>query len=97
MNLRPLSDLIVVKRAPSVEVTAGGIVIPINAQEELHFGKVVAVGPGKSDDKGQVKAMELRVGDHVLFSSYAGTEVKTGDDQADYLIMSEEDILGVLV
>ena len=59
-------------------------------------GEVVAIGPGKLDEKGRLQPLELRVGDTVLFSSFAGTEVKTGDDQGDFLIMSEDDILGVL-
>lgn len=95
-HIKPLGNRVLVKRS-EVKMSKGGILLPETAQEKPRQGEVVAVGPGKSDDKGHVKAMELRVGDHVLFSSYAGTEVKTGDDQADYLIMSEEDILVVLV
>lgn len=95
-HIKPLGNRVLVKRS-EVKMSKGGILLPETAQEKPRQGEVVAVGPGKMDDKGNVKAMELNVGDTVLFSSYAGTEVKTEDDQGEYLIMSEEDIFGVLV
>ena len=95
-HIRPLGNRVLVKRS-EVKMSRGGILLPETAQEKPREGEVVAVGPGKIDEKGNLKPLELHVGDTVLFSSYAGTEVKTEDDQADYLIMSEEDIFGVLV
>lgn len=95
-HIKPLGNRVLVKRS-EIKMTKGGILLPETAQEKPRQGEVVAVGPGKTDDKGNVKAMELNVGDVVIFSSYAGTEVKTEDDQGDFLIMSEEDIFGVLV
>lgn len=94
-HIKPLGNRILVKRTAN-KMTRGGIILPETAQEKPRQGEVVATGPGKIDEKGILKAMELNVGDTVLFSSYAGTEVKTEDDQADYLIMSEEDVLGIL-
>ena len=95
-HIKPLGDRVLVKRS-EIKMTKGGILLPETAQEKPRQGEIVAVGPGKFDDKGQLKAMNVRIGDTVLFSSYAGTEVKTEDGQTDFLIMSEEDILGVLV
>ncbi len=95
-HIKPLGNRVLVKRS-EVKMSKGGILLPETAQEKPRQGEVVAVGPGKIDEKGNLKPLELSVGDTVLFSSYAGTEVKTEDDQADYLIMSEEDIFGVLV
>ena len=71
--------------------------MPETAQEKPRQGEIVAVGPGKIDEKGQRQAMHVSIGDKILFSSYAGTEVKKEQDEAEYLIMSEEDILGILV
>lgn len=95
-HIKPLGNRVLVKRS-EIKMSKGGILLPETAQEKPRQGEVVAVGPGKCDDKGELQAMNVRVGDFVLFSAYAGTEVKTEDDQADFLIMSEEDILGVLV
>lgn len=95
-NIKPLGNRVLIKRT-EMKMTKGGILLPETAQEKPRQGEVVAVGPGKIDDKGNLKAVNLNVGDHVLFSSYAGTEVKTENDQAEYLIMAEDDILGVLV
>ncbi len=94
-HIKPLGDRILIKRS-EMKMTKGGILLPETAQEKPRQGEVVAIGPGKMDDKGNLKPMHVRVGDHVLFSSFAGTEVKTEDDQAEYLIMSEEDILGIM-
>ena len=95
-HIKPLGDRVLVKRS-EIKMSKGGILLPETAQEKPRQGEIVAVGPGKFDDKGELKKMNVRVGDVVLFSSYAGTEVKTEDGQNDLLIMSEEDILGVLV
>ena len=95
-HIKPLGDRVLVKRA-EMKMSKGGIILPETAQEKPRQGKVVAIGPGKMDEKGNMKKVNVHVGDTVLFSSYAGTEVKTEDDQADFLIMSEVDILGVLV
>lgn len=95
-HVKPLGNRVLVKRS-EIKMSKGGIILPETAQEKPRQGEVVAVGPGKLDEKGNLKASELNVGDTVLFSSYAGTEVKTEDDQADFLIMSEDDIFGVLV
>jgi chaperonin GroES len=94
--IKPLGDRVLVKRS-EIKMTKGGILLPETAQEKPRQGEIVAVGPGKFNDKGELKKMNVRIGDVVLFSSYAGTEVKSEDGQNDLLIMSEEDILGVLV
>ncbi len=94
MNIRPLNDRILVKRLEQEEKTAGGIIIPDSAQEKPAEGEIVAVGPGKMNDAGQRAAMDVNAGDRVLFSKYGGTDVKF-DGQA-FLIMREDDILGVL-
>jgi chaperonin GroES len=95
-HIKPLGNRVLVKRS-EMKATKGGILLPEAAQEKPRQGEIVAVGPGKIDDKGNLKPMTLNVGDTVLFSSYAGTEVKTENGLADFLIMSEDDILGVLV
>jgi chaperonin GroES len=95
-HIKPLGNRVLVKRA-EIKMSKGGILLPETAQEKPRQGEVVAIGPGKIDEKGNVKKVNLCVGDVVLFSSYAGTEVKTEDNQVDFLIMSEDDILGVLV
>ena len=95
-HIKPLGDRVLVKRS-EVKMSKGGILLPETAQEKPRQGEVVAVGPGKFDEKGELKTMNVKVGDTVLFSSYAGTEVKTEHGEAEFLIMSEEDILGVLV
>jgi len=94
MNIRPLNDRILVKRLEEETQTAGGIIIPDSAQEKPAEGEIVAVGPGKMNDAGQRAAMDVQTGDRVLFSKYGGTDVKF--DGQDYLIMREDDILGVL-
>lgn len=93
-QIKPLGNRVLVKRA-EMKLSKGGILLPETAQEKPRQGEVVAIGPGKMDEKGNLKKVNLRVGDVVLFSSYAGTEVKT-EEEADFLIMSEDDILGVL-
>lgn len=94
MNIRPLNDRLLVKRLEEEARTAGGIIIPDSAKEKPAEGKVVAVGPGKLNDKGDRVALQVKVGDRVLFSKYGGTDVKL--DGEDYLIMREDDILGVI-
>jgi chaperonin GroES len=94
MKIRPLNDRILVKRLASEEMTAGGIIIPDSAKEKPAEGEIVAVGPGKLNDKGERVAMDVKVGDAVLFSKYGGTDIKL--DGEDFLIMREDDILGVV-
>jgi chaperonin GroES len=94
MKIRPLNDRLLVKRLEEEEKTAGGIIIPDSAKEKPAEGEVVAVGPGKLNDKGDRVALQVKEGDRVLFSKYGGTDVKLDGD--DFLIMREDDILGVL-
>lgn len=94
MKIRPLNDRILVKRLEEEEKTAGGIIIPDSAKEKPAEGKVIAVGPGKMNDKGERVAMDVKEGDDVLFSKYGGTDVKI--DGEDYLIMREDDVLGIV-
>ena len=95
MFLRPLHDRILVKVAPAKESSVGGIIIPDSAKEKPVEGEVVAVGNGTLLKDGAVRPLDVKVGDRVLFSKYAGTEVKFGD-KADHLILREEDVFGVL-
>ena len=94
MKIRPLNDRLLVKRLEEEETTAGGIIIPDSAKEKPAEGEVIAVGPGKLNDKGDRIALQVKAGDRVLFSKYGGTDVKLEGD--DYLIMREDDILGVV-
>jgi chaperonin GroES len=94
MKIRPLQDRIIVKRLEEETKTKGGIIIPDSAKEKPIEGKVVAVGTGKKTDDGKLIALDVKVGDKVLFSKYGGTEVKI--DGEEYLIMREDDILGVI-
>ncbi|WP_163338828.1 co-chaperone GroES [Desulfopila sp. IMCC35008] len=94
MKIRPLNDRLLVKRLEEEEKTAGGIIIPDSAKEKPAEGEVVAVGPGKLNDKGDRIALQVKEGDRVLFSKYGGTDVKLEGD--DFLIMREDDILGVI-
>jgi len=94
MKIRPLNDRILVKRLEGEEKTAGGIIIPDSAKEKPAEGEIVAVGPGKLNEAGARVVMDVAVGDRVLFSKYGGTEVKL--DGEDFLIMREDDILGVV-
>lgn len=90
-TVKPLGDRVFVKISPAEEKTAGGIVLPDTAQEKPLVGEVVAVGPGKRNDNGSRTELEVKVGDRVLYSKYAGTDIKLGD--ADYVLLSEKDIL----
>ena len=94
MKIRPLADRVIVKRVEAESVTAGGIVLPDSAQEKPQRGKVVSVGAGKILDDGSLGKMQVKKGNSVLFSSYAGSEVKI--DGKEYLIMSESDIMAIL-
>ncbi len=94
MNIRPLHDRVVVKRVAEETVTAGGIVLPGSAAEKPSQGEVIAVGNGKPLDNGQVRALEVKVGDKVLFGKYSGSEVKI--DGEELVVMREDDIMGVL-
>ncbi len=94
MNIRPLHDKILVKRLQEEEKTKGGIIIPDTAKEKPMEGEVVAVGKGRVTEEGKVVALDVKAGDRVLFSKYAGTEVKI--EGTEYLIMREEDILGII-
>jgi chaperonin GroES len=93
-TVRPLHDRVIVKRMKESDTTKGGIIIPDNAKEKPVEGEVLAVGSGKRNDDGTVRALDVKVGDHVLFGKYAGTE--TTVDGEEHLILREDDILGVL-
>jgi len=95
MSIKPLHDRILVERLDEVEDTRGGIVIPETAKEKPQEGKVVAVGDGKVSDSGQIIKMAVKAGDRILFGKYSGTEVKIEDEE--YLIMREDEVLGILV
>lgn len=94
LSIRPLHDRVIVKRLPEERTTAAGIVIPDSATEKPMRGEVLAVGGGKALDNGQVRALQVKVGDKVLFGKYAGTEVKIDGDEI--VVMREEDIMGVI-
>jgi chaperonin GroES len=94
MNIRPLHDRIIVKRVEEETTSAGGIVLPGSATEKPSEGEVLAVGSGKQMDNGDVRALEVKVGDKVLFGKYSGNEVKI--DGEELIVMREEDIMGIL-
>jgi chaperonin GroES len=94
MKFRPLHDRVVVRRLDSDEKTAGGIIIPDSAKEKPMEGKVIAVGPGARNEKGDLIALDVKAGDTVLFGKWSGTEVKI--DGEDLLIMKESDIMGIV-
>ena len=94
MKIRPLHDRVVVRRMEEERTSAGGIVIPDSATEKPIQGEIIAVGNGKILDSGEVRPLDVKVGDRVLFGKYSGTEVKLDGD--DYLVMREEDIMGVV-
>lgn len=94
MKIRPLYDRILVRRVEEDEKTKGGIIIPDSAKEKPMEGEVVSAGNGRMTEAGKVIALDVKVGDRILFSKYGGTEVKI--DDVDYLIMREEDILGII-
>ena len=94
MKIRPLQDRIIIKRMEGEEKTKGGIIIPDSAKEKPMEGKVIAVGPGKLNEKGTRVAPEVKAGDIVLFGKYAGTEIKINDEE--HLILREDDIMGII-
>ena len=94
MKLRPLQDRIIVQRAKEEEKTKGGIIIPDTAKEKPIEGKVIATGNGKLSEEGKRIALEVKKGDQILFGQYSGTEVKIEGEE--YLIMREDDVLGVI-
>jgi len=93
-KFKPLQDRILVKRLEEKEIKKGGIIIPDTAKEKPQEAEVVALGPGKVTKDGKLQAMSVKVGDKILFGKYSGNEVKLGDEE--YLIMREEDVLGIL-
>lgn len=94
MKIRPLQDRILVKRVEEKETKKGGIIIPDTAKEKPQEGKVIAVGSGKISEDGKKQPLEVKKGDKVLFGKYAGTEVNIDDEE--YLILREEDVLGII-
>ena len=94
MKIKPMNDRVLVTRVEEEQKTAGGIIIPDTAKPKPQEGKVVAVGPGKRDDSGKRVPLEVKKGDRILFSKYAGTEIKI--DGEEHIFMREDDILGIL-
>lgn len=94
MNIRPLHDRVVVKRKEEERTSPGGIVIPDTAAEKPIRGEVIAVGEGKALDNGQVRALDVKVGDEVLFGKFSGTEVRIAEEK--FLIMREDDIMAII-
>ncbi len=92
--LKPLGDRVVVKALEAETVSRGGIVLPDSAKERPQTGEVIAVGPGKTLDNGTVSALEVKVGDKVVYSKYGGTEIKVGGDEV--IILRQDDLLGVV-
>ena len=95
MKIQPLGDRILVKALEAEEKTKGGIVLPDTAKEKPQEGKVVAVGKGKVNQDGKLIALEVKVGDRILYGKYSGTEISTKDGE-DFLIMREEDVVAVV-
>ena len=93
-TLKPLQDKVIVQKLEPEEKTSGGILLPDSTKEKPQEGKVIAVGPGAVDDKGQRKPIDVKEGDHVLFAKYSGTEIKL--DGQEYLILSDRDILAIV-
>ncbi|KZL51319.1 MULTISPECIES: co-chaperone GroES [Cyanophyceae] len=93
-TVKPLGDRVFVKVSAPEERTAGGLFLPDNAQEKPQVGEVVALGPGKRNDDGSRQALDINVGDKVLYSKYAGTDIKLGTEE--YVLLSEKDILAVV-
>ncbi len=94
MKIRPLQDRVIVKRLEEEQKTAGGIIIPDTAKEKPQKGEIVAAGPGKKNEDGKVAPLDVKPGDKVLFSKYAGTEIKVEGEEL--LMMREDDIMGVI-
>jgi chaperonin GroES len=94
MNIRPLHDRVIVRRKEEERTTAGGIVIPDSATEKPSMGEILAIGSGKVTDSGDVRALDVKVGDKVYFGKYSGTEIKV--DGEELLIMREDDIIAII-
>ena len=94
LNLRPLGDRVIIQRAEAEDMTAGGILLPESAKDKPKEGKIMATGAGRILEDGTIQPMNVKTGDRVLFSSYAGTEIKVAGD--DYVIMNETDILAIV-
>jgi chaperonin GroES len=94
-QFKPLGNRVLIERSKA-QATKGGILLPDSAQEKPKEGTVIAVGPGKIDDEGKTIAMNVKKGDKVLFSTYSGTEVSSTGDDVQYLIIAEDDLLGVI-
>ncbi|MGZ2487529.1 chaperonin GroES [Rhizobium pisi] len=94
MSFRPLHDRILVRRVSSEEKTKGGIIIPDTAKEKPQEGEVIAAGPGARNDAGQIQALDVKVGDRILFGKWSGTEIKI--DGEELLIMKESDVMGII-
>lgn len=94
MSFRPLHDRILVRRVESEEKTKGGIIIPDTAKEKPQEGEVIAVGPGARNEAGQIQALDVKVGDRILFGKWSGTEIKINGE--DLLIMKESDVMGII-
>ncbi|MCB1583022.1 MAG: co-chaperone GroES [Marinicella sp.] len=94
MKIRPLHDRVIVKRVEEETTSPGGIVLPGSATEKPQRGEVIAVGNGRILDNGEVRALDVKAGDQVLFGKYSGSEVKV--DGEEYLVMKEEDIIGII-
>ncbi len=94
MKFRPLHDRILVERVESEEVTKGGIILPDTAKEKPQQGKIIAVGSGRRTDDGKIIPLELKAGDTILFGKYSGSEIKI--EGTEYLIMKEDDVLGLV-
>jgi len=94
MKVKPLQDRVLVTRIDPEQMTKGGIIIPDTAKEKPMEGKVVAVGRGRRTESGEIRALDLKVGDRVLFAKYSGTDIKIGGE--DHLILREDDVLAVI-
>lgn len=94
-KIRPLGNRVVIERSKAV-TSKGGILLPDSAQEKPKEGTVIAVGNGKTDDEGRLIPMNVKVGDKVLFTSYAGTEIKGESEDSELIVMTEDDLLGIL-
>jgi len=94
-KVKPLGNRVLIQRSKA-KSTKGGILLPDTAQEKPKEGEVVAVGPGKMNDRGEIETLSVKVGDRVLFGAYAGTDVKGMDEEGEFLILSEDEIFGVV-
>jgi chaperonin GroES len=95
MDIKPLGNRVLVRRS-AVQATKGGILLPDTAQEKPKEGEVLAVGPGKTNDRGELEPISVKKGDRVVFGSYAGTEVKGMGNDNEYLLLAEDEILGIV-